>query len=297
MENTLRAKARELLESGDVGVVIGYGWNRARTRTTPVFITKPGDADQLIFNPLCVNNLSVYLTRKFRDIKALGRPAIVAKGCDIRNIVVLITEAQLKREDVFIIGMTCEGVVYRQELWKGELDPKTMPVKCHNCDVRNPHVADFTIGERSTFTPPEEPTGMVFDKIKEIDRKSAGEKWAFWINEFNRCVKCYACRQVCSLCYCERCITEKNMPQWIETSAHPRGNLSWNLTRAMHLVGRCTFCGECERACPVNIPLNLINQKMIGVVNDAFEFRSGYDEKAHPPMIVFSPDDKDDFIK
>ena len=87
------------------------------------------------------------------------------------------------------------------------------------------------------------------------------------------------------------------MPQWIETSAHPRGNLSWNLTRAMHLVGRCTFCGECERACPVNIPLNLINQKMIMVVNDAFEFRSGYDEKTHPPMIVFSPDDKENFIK
>ena len=297
MENKLREKARELLESGEAGVVIGYGWNRGKTRTPPVFITKGEDAGQLIFNPLCVNNLSVYLTRKFKDIKALGRPAIVAKGCDIRNIVVLITEAQIKREDVFIIGMTCEGVVYRQELWKGELDPKTMPVKCHNCDVRNPHVADFTIGARSAFVPPEEPTGMVFDRIREIDKKPASEKWAFWINEFSRCVKCYACRQVCSLCYCERCITEKNMPQWIETSAHPRGNLSWNLTRAMHLVGRCTFCGECERACPVNIPLNLINQKMIGVVNDAFEFRSGYDEKTHPPMIVFKPGDKDDFIK
>jgi len=297
MENKLREKARELLESGEAGVVIGYGWNRSKTRTTPVFITKGEDAAQLIFNPLCVNNLSVYLTRKFKDIKALGRPAIVAKGCDIRNIVVLITEAQIKREDVFIIGMTCEGVVYRQDLWKGGLDPKTMPVKCHNCDVRNPHVADFTIGARSAFVPPEEPTGMVFDRIKEIDKKPASEKWAFWIKEFSRCVKCYACRQVCSLCYCERCITEKNMPQWIETSAHPRGNLSWNLTRAMHLVGRCTFCGECERACPVNIPLNLINQKMIGVVNDAFEFRSGYDEKTHPPMIVFKPDDKDDFIK
>ena len=71
MENTLRQKARDLLESGEAGVVIGYGWNRGKTRTTPVFITKPGDADQLIFNPLCVNNLSVYLTRKFRDIKAL----------------------------------------------------------------------------------------------------------------------------------------------------------------------------------------------------------------------------------
>src|SRR4030067_1618551 len=129
MENTLRQKARDLLESGEAGVVIGYGGNGGKTRTTPGFITKPGDADQLIFNPLCVNNLSVYLTRKFRDIKALGRPAIVAKGCDIRNIVVLITEAQIKREDAFIIGMTCEGVVYRQELWKGGVGPQDNPAK------------------------------------------------------------------------------------------------------------------------------------------------------------------------
>lgn len=297
MEKTLREKAKELLTSGEVKVVIGWGWNRARTKTTPIFITNPEETGRLIFNPLCVNNLSVYLTRKFKDIQALGRPAIVAKGCDIKNIVVLITEAQVKRQDVFIIGMVCEGMVYRQELWKGELTPEIMPTKCHNCDVRNPHVADFVIGERSAFTPPEAPVGMVFDKIKSLDGQAPSERWNFWINEFSRCIKCYACRQVCSLCFCERCITEKNMPQWIETSAHQRGNLSWNLTRAMHLVGRCTFCGECERACPVNIPLNLLNQKMIGVVKDAFAFRSGYDEKTHPPMIVFSPDDKENFIK
>jgi len=297
MEDELRKKARDLLASGEVRVVIGYGWNRARTRTTPVFITKPEDADTLVFNPLCVNNLSVYLTRKFADIQALGRPAIVAKGCDIRNIVVLITEAQIKREDVYIIGMACKGVVYRQELWQGELKPEIMPVKCHNCDVRDPHEADMVIGDKTAFTPPEEPVGMVFDKIKALDAMDAAGRWKFWTTEFGRCIKCYACRQVCSLCYCERCITEKNMPQWIETSAHERGNLSWNLTRAMHLVGRCTFCGECERACPANIPLNLVNQKMILAVKDAFEFRSGYDTDAHPPMIVFDPDDSEDFIK
>ncbi len=297
MEDALRKKTRELLEKGEVKVVIGYGWNRGKTHTTPVFITRPDDADRLVFNPLCVNNLSVYLTRKFKDVQALGRPAIVAKGCDIKNIVVLMAEGQLKREDVHIIGMTCEGAVYRQELWKGELRPEIMPSKCHNCDVRNPHVADTVIGARSGFTPPEKPAGMVFDKIRELDSKASADRWGFWINEFSRCIKCYACRRICSLCYCERCITEKNMPQWIETSAHPRGNLSWNLTRAMHLVGRCTFCGECERACPVNIPLNLVNQKMIQVVKDSFGFSSGLDASAHPPMIVFSPEDKENFIK
>ncbi|HLC17932.1 MAG TPA: Fe-S oxidoreductase [Thermodesulfobacteriota bacterium] len=297
MENALREKARELLTSGEVQVVIGYGWNRRKTRTTPVFITRSEDADRLVFNPLCVNNLSIYLTRKYKDIQALGRPAIVAKGCDIKNIVVLISESQVKREGVYIIGATCNGVVYKQELWAGELNPGIMPTKCHNCDVRNPHVTDFVVGDKTDFTPPEEPTGMVFDRIRELDKKTPSERWGFWIEEFSRCIKCYACRQACSLCYCERCITEKNMPQWVETSAHPRGNLSWNLIRAMHLAGRCTFCGECERSCPVNIPLNLVNQKLVLTVKDAFSYRSGYDEKEHPPMIVYSPEDKENFIK
>ena len=297
MENTLRQKARELLEKGEVKVVIGYGWNKRKTHTTPVFITKPQDVEKLIFNPLCVNNLSLYLTRKFPDIKALGKPAIVAKGCDIKTIAVLISESQLKREDVVILGMSCNGVVYKQELWKGELKPEIMPTKCHNCDVRNPHIADIIIGEKVNFTPPDTPAGMVFDKIRELDKKSNSERWDFWIEHFNRCIKCYACRQICPLCYCERCIAEKNMPQWIETSAHPRGNLAWNLKRAMDLTGRCTFCGECERACPVNIPLNLVNQKLALVVKDAFGHKAGYDEKVHPPMIVFNMEDTEDFIK
>ncbi len=297
MEKALREKAKELLTTGEANVIIGYGWNRRKTRTTPVFITDPAEVDSLVFNPLCVNNLSIYLTRKYKDIQRLGRPAIVAKGCDIKNIVVLITEGQVNRDNVIIIGMSCSGVVYKQGLWKGELKPEIMPVKCHNCDVRNPHVTDFVIGAKIDFTPPDEPVGMVFDKIAELDAMTPAGRWAFWLEEFSRCIKCYACRQACSLCYCERCITEKNVPQWIETSAHQRGNIAWNLVRAMHLAGRCTFCGECERSCPANIKLNLVNQKLVLTVKDAFDFKSGYDDKVHPPMIVYSPDDKENFIK
>src|SRR3972149_10551936 len=112
-----------------------------------------------------------------------------------------------------------------------------MPTKCHNCDVRNPHVADFVVGGKSAFTPPEEPAGMVFSKIKELDSKSPSERWAFWIGEFSRCIKCYACRQGCSLCYCERCITEKNMPPWVKAFGDPRCSVSGNLMAARHPVG------------------------------------------------------------
>jgi ferredoxin len=65
----------------------------------------------------------------------------------------------------------------------------------------------------------------------------------------------------------------------------------------MHLAGRCTFCGECERSCPANIKLNLVNQKLVLTVKEAFDYESGYDEKVHPPMIVYSPEDHENFIK
>ncbi len=299
MEKALREEAKRLLTDGEVAVVIGYGWNKRKNMTTPVFIRKPEDVDRLIFNAQCVNNLSIYLTRKYKDIQAMGKPAIVAKGCDIKNIAVCISEGQFKREDVYIIGVTCEGVAYKQELLKdgSELHEKIMPVKCLNCDVRNPHITDVVIGEKSDFVPPEEPTGIVFDMIKKIDKMEPKGRWDFWMDHFKRCIKCYACRQACSLCYCERCITEKNMPQWIETSATARGNLSWNLIRAQHLTGRCTFCGECERSCPANIPLNIINQKMVLAVKEDFDYKAGYDPNEHPPMIVFKEDDKESFIK
>ena len=299
METALREEARRLLTDGEVAVVIGYGWNKRGTMTTPVFIRKPEDADKLVFNARCVNNLSIYLTRKYKDIQALGKPAIVAKGCDIKNIAVCISEGQFKREEVYIIGVTCEGVAYKQELLKdnAKLTEDITAVKCLNCDVRNPHITDVVIGEKSGFTPPEEPTGIVYDKIKELDKMDSKGRWDFWMGHFKRCIKCYACRQACSLCYCERCITEKNMPQWVETSATPRGNLSWNLIRAQHLTGRCTFCGECERSCPANIPLNIINQKMALVVAESFDYKSGYDPDEHPPMIVYKEDDQENFIK
>lgn len=68
--------------------------------------------------------------------------------------------------------------------------------------------------------------------------KSPKERWEFWEKQFSRCVKCYACRQVCPLCYCEVCIADKNQPQWIETSSHTRGNYHWNLIRGVAPVGK-----------------------------------------------------------
>ncbi len=65
-------------------------------------------SDQLVWNERCYANLTVYLKRP--EIRALGRPAIVVKGCDQRSLVVLEKESQLDRSQVYVIGMACDGL-------------------------------------------------------------------------------------------------------------------------------------------------------------------------------------------
>src|SRR5512140_801319 len=101
--NELREKAKELLKAGTIKVIIGYSEGAAPNRTKPLIVKTEEDADKLVFNKFCVNNLAVYLTRK--EYKNKGTIGIVAKGCDVKAIVQLIQENQINKDDIYIIGM------------------------------------------------------------------------------------------------------------------------------------------------------------------------------------------------
>ena len=281
MQDDLRALARRLLEEGQVEMVIGYCAGSLPDTARPVFVRRPEDADQLIFDRNCYHNLSVYLTRP--EIKELGRVAVVAKGCDVKSIIVLLQEHQLDRDDVVIIGVGCDGV--------GE--PRLF--KCDHCDVHVPKLYDHLLGEASETDSTESDTLTL--RTAELDAMTPDERWAFWQDHFSRCIKCYACRQVCPLCYCTTCIVDKNQPQWIETSAHTRGNFAWNLIRALHLAGRCIGCDECSRVCPAVIPLYLLNDRAAREILERFDYRAGYDAENPPPLAVYRTDDTEEFIR
>jgi ferredoxin len=90
---------------------------------------------------------------------------------------------------------------------------------------------------------------------------------------------------------------EKSEPQWIDTSSTSRGNFSWNIIRAFHMAGRCIGCHECERACPMDIPLTLLTRKMGMVAFSEFGYRHGT-SLTEPTLIGnYSTSDKEDFIK
>lgn len=288
--------ARGLLESQRVEAVIGYV-AAGTHRTRPFIARTPEEADQLVCNHASLNNLAVYLTRPRRP--GAGPVAIVAKGCDIRSIVVLMQEQQIARESVHIIGVTCAGVT---RAMGQPLTAETLAPKCLACTVRTPHVFDSAAESAAAATQPQStpqpaPANAAADRMAAIDAMSADERFAFWTAEFERCIRCHACRQACPLCYCEQCVAEKNMPQWIESSPTPRANLAWNLIRAFHLGGRCVGCNECERACPVDIPLSLLNRRLGMTAQREFGYAAGMDPEAPTLVGNYLANDRQEYIR
>jgi len=110
-------------------------------------------------------------------------------------------------------------------------------------------------------------------------------------------VKCYACRQVCPMCYCERCIADKNRPIAIDPAPSRKGNFAWQTARAFHLAARCVGCGECSRACPAGIDLALLNIALHKAAQEHFGYDAGVDPAAEPVIGSYALQDKEDFIR
>jgi len=306
IQDKIREEAKKALESGEVGLVIGWGAGSVPFKTTPVFVDKPEDTQKLVWNPACTNNLAVYLPKMARDRKV----GVVAKACDIRSIVTLIREKQLKRENVFVIGIGCNGVIDAHSLetagvrlsevtsveWSGndlmvttETGTSTVSAAdalrgtCKACDSRSPAISDVAIGEA---VPRAEGLSIDIPGLSE-DRK------AYWAEQFSRCIRCYACRQVCPGCYCDTCFCDRIEPKWTAKKATTDEAWMFHATRAMHLAGRCIGCGECERVCPVGIPAVELARELNAIAKERYGFSSGDPEEDTPLLGSYKDEDHD----
>jgi len=316
MEQKLRQEARALLEQNKVDWIIGFEPGSLKFTATPLITKDKNDAERLVINPFIVNNLANFLT----EIK--GRVGIVAKGCDSRSIVSLIQDNKVVREDVVILGVPCPGIIDLSKVEqlvgknRDELDDitregdkvaikvnggkKEFPAtevlfdNCLACEFPTPQEYDLLLGEPRPPAPNLEASGQNIERLKGI---SSEERWAFWENEFSRCIRCYACRNVCPACFCQRCFVEETEPQWALPVPRWQDNLIFQIIRNIHVAGRCTDCGECERACPVRIPLRSLTREMYDIVDELFRFKTGMDKEARPLMTHYEQEEAEDFFR
>jgi hypothetical protein len=107
----IRQIARRLLKECQVEMIIGFRAGSMPMMNEPCFIRKPEDADKLVWDGNCGINLANYLTDRKEE-----KIGVLAKGCDSRNIVTHIIENKIKREQLVIIGIPCQGMIDKRSI-------------------------------------------------------------------------------------------------------------------------------------------------------------------------------------
>ena len=316
MEQRLRNEAKALLEEGKVDYIVGFELGSLKFTTTPMITKDKSDVSRLVINSFIVNNLANFLT----ELK--GRVGIVAKGCDSRSIVSLIQDNKVARDCVIILGIPCRGIIDLSKVEKligkdrDELENisrqgdkviiaadgkrSEFPIieilfdNCLGCELPTPQEYDILLGEP---IPPVADRAASQAQIDQLKGMPPQQRWQFWKNELSRCIRCYACRNVCPACFCRRCFVEESEPEWVSPVPRWQENLLFQVVRNIHVAGRCTDCGGCERACPVRIPLRNLTKEMYDIVGELFHFKSGMDKDAAPLMTHYEQEEAEDFIR
>jgi len=301
----------------ELETLIGWTQGYDPFHMTPVFVKDAKSISKLVWNSFCSQNLTGYLvkTPAVQSTDKAKKIGVCVKGCDSRSLVALIQEKFVSRDSLYILGFPCNGVVdwhrvmlkvpaaviQRATVEDGQLILETsdglqrldladvLARKCLRCTYPNPVIHDTLIGKPAT---PRVTTENAYGDVEGLEQRSLGERLDFWRSELDRCMRCYACRNACPLCVCqERCIAETREPKWVTQYMSISEKYLFHFIHALHLAGRCTECGECERVCPMEIPVTLMKEELNKIIRELFGYEAGVNLEAVPPLLTFTPDE------
>jgi formate dehydrogenase subunit beta len=116
------------------------------------------------------------------------------------------------------------------------------------------------------------------------------------------CIKCYNCREACPICYCKECIfdtqTLNPSPTQYQNKIDKKGiikmpmdTLLYHITRMNHMITSCVGCGQCESACPNDIPVARIFTSLGDKIQKIFEYVPGRSLDEELPVVTFKEDE------
>ncbi len=313
-QEKIRELARAALADGRVDYVIGWkqGYNPAEV--IPAFVRDADEVDQLVWNPLAQHNLTTFLKRKM-TAPADAKIGICVKGCDSRTLVALLQESLVDKDRLYVIGVPCEGVINRRRVEKAFTDEvvditfagDTVTAvtrggdskqfakadllfdHCKSCRYPNPRYADDLAAEELTEPADQE---AMWASVEEFEALSPAEKDAKLEEIFETCIRCFACIHACPVCYCwDQCVNRSRQPALVSQRVTAKDNLMFQMVHMFHVAGRCPSCGNCDRACPVEIPLYLLHRKMNMELKDMLGFEAGVSLEEKPVFQTFNIDD------
>ncbi len=230
MKEKIAEQAKKLLERKRVCGFLAL--RQEGGQVGPYLFTDPAQLDQLHLGDGdepgdCRYSLVKLLSRLL--LQAPGESfAILVRGCDERALMRLYHDDRvtpLNPRRVVPLGFSCP------------------PELARKCRCPKPWPEALVAGEKNPGPEPDPERPPTRDLMAELQQ---------WFQTFDRCVKCFGCRDNCPVCSCLECtMAEEGFIPQRELPASP----NFLMTKALHMVDRCVYCGLCELACPANIPL------------------------------------------
>jgi ferredoxin len=251
---SMQEQVKEWLEQGKVDLFLGY--KMIQGHPLPHFFSKENidEVDDLIVG------LARYSLEKMATKIAAEKPDIkvglLSRDCNQRALNVLYVWNQLNPDNVETINVNCCPSKLKKSADCSYLEPEKAAAVKKEIGIDN----NMDVEDAEAF--------------------GAEERFKRWKYEFDKCIKCYGCRDICPVCFCKECGLEH--PELISTGSLPPENPIFHLVRAVHMGGRCIDCGLCEDACPADIPLRLLYRKVNGIVEDEFGYETGTHSEQSP---------------
>ncbi len=247
MQEEVRKLAADAIKSGKVAGVLSLKTEHGQVG--PHLFEKVEELETMVLTPKhSLARIAVILSGKKKRI------GVVARGCDERALFELAKLNQIDLENLEIIGIACS----REQ--------------AEECGCEIPYPTKIAVGEK---------VDGVQDPLKvKLTAMSNEERKEFWWEQFRKCQKCYGCRNACPICVCRTCEMEQAM--WVPKGILPPETPTFHMIKVFHLSDKCTGCGECVRACPVDIPLKTLQLMLLDDMSALFEYKIGVDQTPSP---------------